>query len=167
MEALARLFVGIGFLVVAIILVWGLAAGFDQPYAWFKWAADSTGWPWMWPVYMALVLFVVPMGMLVFLRDIFGDPVRPWVKWALPGAFLAIFVFFLAVAMPDFGQPLFQSLEGLLGRSDDLPKPGTPGANQAWLVRFGVMFGVLAGILGVIGFVVGAMTGSKSGARRR
>jgi hypothetical protein len=111
----------------------------------------------MWPVYMALAIFVVPMGMLVFLRDIFGDPVRPWVKWALPGAFVAIYVFF----------PLFQSLEGLLGRTADLPKAGSPGANQDWLLRFGVLFGVLAGALGVIGFVVGAMTGSKSGARRR
>jgi hypothetical protein len=167
MEGLARLFVGIGFLVVAIILVWGLAAGFDQPYAWFKWAADSTGWPWMQPVYLALTVFVVPMGMLVFLRDIFGDPVRPWLKWALPGAFVAIYVFFLAVALPEVGQPIFQNLEGALGRTADLPRAGSPGANQAWLVRFGVLFVVLAGALGVVGFVVGTMTGSKSGARRR
>ena len=50
MERLARLFVGIGFIWVAIMLVWAFAAGVDQPYAWFTWAADSSGYAWMQPV---------------------------------------------------------------------------------------------------------------------
>ncbi len=169
MENLARLFVGIGFLWVAIILVWGLAAGVDQPYIWFKWAAESTGWPWMRPLYLALTVFVVPMGMLVFLKDIFGDPVAHWVKWAAPGAFLAIYAFFLLMALPDIGAPLFLGIESIVAPMATPPhfNPGKLGSNWNWFMRFVVAFAVLAGIPGIVGAILSVMTGSKAGVRRR
>jgi len=169
MEGLARLFVGIGFLWVAFILVWGLAAGVDQPYIWFKWAADFSGWGWMRPVYLALALFVVPLGMLVFLKDIFSDPAAPWVKWGAPGAFLCIYAFFLLIALPDIGGPLFGSLESIVAPMAAPPRiaPGKMGSNWEWVTRFGVAFAVLAGVPALVGAVLGKMTGSKAGARRR
>jgi hypothetical protein len=171
MEGLARLFVGIGFLWVALILVWGLAAGIDQPYLWYRWAADSTGWPWLRIVYLALAVFVVPMGMLVFLKDIFGDPVASWVKWAAPGAFLAIYAFFLLVALPDTGGPLFGTIESIVApMASQAPIiPGKLGSSWNWLLRFAMAFLILAGGPAVIGAIVGVMTGSsaKTKARRR
>jgi hypothetical protein len=168
MERLARLFVGIGFVWVAIMLLWGLMAGVDQPYAWFKWAADSSGYIWMRPTWLALTLFVVPIGMLTFLRDIFGDPVAPWVKWAAPGVFLVIFAFFLLIAQPDFGAPLFSLIESVVNPGGAMPSPGKPGSTQSWLIRVAITLGVWGGVPGVIGGFVGMMTGSsKAGSGRR
>jgi hypothetical protein len=170
MERIARLFVGIGFLWVALILVWAMLAGFEQPYIWFKWANEGLKQEWFHYTYLALALFVVPIGMITFLRDILGDPVAPWVKWAAPGAFLAIYALFLVAALPDIGRPLFLSLESV---SEPIaPVAPTPGAKiaaesvGAWLTRFGVAFAVLAGIPGLIGFIVATVTGSKTGVRR-
>jgi hypothetical protein len=167
MERLARLFVGIGFVWVAIILLWGLLAGVDQPFAWFTWAADSSGYVWMRPVWLALTLLVVPIGMLTFLRDIYGDPVAPWVKWAAPGAFLAIFAFFLLIAVPSLGTSVFSALESVVNPSGPMPTPGKPGTTQSWLIRVAVVVGLWGGVPGVIGAFVGMMTGSSKAARHR
>ncbi|MBI4013371.1 MAG: hypothetical protein HY359_13715 [Candidatus Rokubacteria bacterium] len=166
METLGRLFVGIGFLWVAIILLWAFAAGVDQPYAWFKWANEGLGYGWMNPTYLILTLFVVPMGMLVFLRDIMGDPLAVWVKWAAPGAFLAVYAFFLLAALPDAGRPLFFGIESVFSSGSTAGGDG-PGSTTSWLVRLGIAIAVLGGVPGVLGFVVGMLTGSKTGARRR
>ncbi|HEV8674138.1 MAG TPA: hypothetical protein VGX21_08830 [Methylomirabilota bacterium] len=170
MERLARLFVGIGFLWVALVLVWSVLAGFEEPYIWFKWASDSLQWAWLYPTYLALAFFVVPVGMLTFLRDILGDPVALWVKWAAPGAFLAIYALFLVAVLPEVGRPLFLSLESVVGPI--APLASGPGARVpaesvgSWLMRFGVAFAVLAGVPGIIGAIVGMVTGSKAGVRR-
>ncbi len=168
MERLARLFVGIGFLWVAIILVWGLLAGLDQPYAWYQWARDSSGWGWMEPTYLILALFVVPMGMVVFVKDILGDPVAAWVKWAAPGAFLAIYAFFLLAALPHIGGPLILGIESVVAPLAAPPPvgPGKMGSNWDWARRFGIAFAVLAGVPGVIGAIVQMLSGSKAGVRR-
>jgi hypothetical protein len=166
MERLARLFVGIGFLWVAIILVWAFAAGVDQPYAWYKWAADTPGYGWLEPVSLALALFVVPIGMITFLRDIFGDPGALWVKCAMPGAFLVIYAFFLMIAMPDAGVPFFRGLETVVNPGGLVPKPGAPGSSTDWLMRLAMTIAVWAGIPGVIGFVFGMAGGSKPRVRR-
>lgn len=169
MEGLARLFVGIGFLWVAIVLVWGLAAGIDQPYEWYRWAVEKSGWGWMPFVYLGLGLFVVPMGMLVFLKDIFGDPVAAWVKWGAPGAFVTIYAFFLLIALPHIGGPLFGGLEGIVAPMATPPPVGRAraGSNWDWVLRFAVAFVVLAGLPAVLGGMFGVVGGSKSGARRR
>jgi hypothetical protein len=168
MERLARLCVGIGFLWAAIILIWGLAAGIDQPYAWYKWARDSSGWGWMEPTYLALALFIVPVGFVVFIKDILGDPVAAWVKWAAPGAFLAVYAFFLLMALPEVGGPLFGGIESV--SAPVVTKPGVPpgriGSNWDYALRFLVAFAVLAGIPGVVGAIVQAASGSKTGVRR-
>jgi hypothetical protein len=166
MERLARLFVGIGFLWVAIMLVWAFAAGMDQPYAWFKWAADSSGYGWMQPVYLALALFIVPIGMLTFLRDIFGDPGALWSKCAMPGAFLVIYAFFLMVALPDAGVPFFRGLESVVNPGGSPPRLGAPGSTSDWLIRLGLTIAVWAGIPAVIGFIIGMASGSKPRVRR-
>ncbi len=167
MERLARLFVGIGFVWVALILLWAIAAGVEQPYAWFTWAADGTGYAWMRPTYLTLAFLVVPIGMVVFLYDVFGDPVSRWVKWAMPGAFLVVYAFFLKAAVPDVGGPLFSGIESIVdplaGRD---PAPG-PGSTIAWLIRVAIALAVWAGVPGAIGAVVGMMGGSRAGARRR
>jgi hypothetical protein len=166
MERLARLFVGIGFLWVAIMLVWAFAAGVDQPYAWFKWTFEHPGYEWMEPVYLALALFVVPIGMLTFLRDIFGDPGALWSKCAMPGAFLVIYAFFLMVALPDPGVSFFRGLETVVNPGGAVPRPGAPGSSTDWLLRLVMTIAVWAGIPGVIGFVFGMAGGSKSRPRR-
>jgi hypothetical protein len=166
MERLGRLFVGIGFLWMAIIIVWALAAGVDQPHAWFRWAVDSSGYTWMQPVYLALA-FIVPIGMLTFLKDVFGDPGALWVKCAMPGAFLVIFAFFLLVALPDAGVPFFRALESIVNPGGSVPLPGKPGSTTDWLMRVALTTAVWAGIPGVIGFVAGMVGGSSAGARRR
>jgi hypothetical protein len=168
MERLGRLFVGIGFLWVALILVWAFAAGVDQPYAWFKWANDGLGYAWMNATYLALALFVVPMGMLVFLRDIMGDPLAVWVKWAAPGAFLAVYAFFLLAALPDVGRPLFFGIESTISAGSTAGGEGAgPGSTTGWLVRLGLAIVVLGGVPGAIGAAVVLLTGGKAGARRR
>jgi hypothetical protein len=167
MERLARLFVGIGFLWVAIMLVWAFAAGVDQPSAWFKWAVEGTGYGWMQAVYMTLTLFVVPIGMLTFLRDVFGDPGALWVKCAMPGAFLVIYAFFLLVALPDAGVPFFRGLETVVNPTGPVPTPGAPGSTTGWLLRLGLTIAVWAGIPGVIGGFVGMLGGGSKAARRR
>ncbi len=168
MEGIARLFVGIGFLWIAIVLIVGLAGGFDKPYGWFKLLEDTSGWNWTRPVYLALALFVVPVGMVTLLRDILNDPVALWVKWSAPGAFLAIYAFFLAAALPDVGGPLFQWIETVSpGAPAGSAGPPAPAGTGAWLVRFAFAFAVLAGVPGIVGAVVGLLTGSKAGVRRK
>ena len=168
MESLGRLFVGIGFLWMAIVLLWAFAAGVDQPYAWFKWANDGLGYGWMNPTYLTLALFVVPMGMLVFLRDIMGDPLAVWVKWAAPGAFLAVYAFFLLTALPDVGRPLFFGIESAIAPGSTAGGDGAgPGTTTGWLVRLGLTIALLAGVPGALGAALGLLTGSKTGARRR
>src|SRR5262245_59906065 len=167
MENLGRWFVGIAFLWVAIILLWGLTAGVDQPYAWFKWAKDGLGYAWMNPVYLALGLFIVPVGMLVFIRDILGDPVAVWVKWAAPGTFLAIYAFFLLNALPEIGHSFFFGIESAINPGASVPPAGVGAVSTtSWLVRVAIVVAVLGGIPAVIGFVVGMAGGAKGGIRR-
>jgi hypothetical protein len=166
-ERLARLCVGIGFIWVSLIVLWAIAAGVEQPYAWFKWAHEGLGYAWMYPTYLVLALFIVPAGMLTFVRDIMGDPVAMWVKFAIPGAFLAIYAFFLLAALPEAGRPLFAAISSVVNPGGSEPVPGAAGSSTTWLIRLGLTVAVWAGVPGVIGAIVGMMTGSKAGVRRR
>jgi hypothetical protein len=165
LEGIARLFVGIGFLWMAIVLVVGIAGGFDKPAAFVKVLGDALAAEWVRQAYLALALFVVPVGILTFLRDILGDPVALWVKWAAPGAFVAIYAFFLFAALPEVGGPFFQGLESIVSPASG-SKPPPLDSTGAWLVRFAVAFAVLAGVPGFIGGIVGTLSGSKTGVRR-
>ncbi|HEV8311299.1 MAG TPA: hypothetical protein VGW35_26870 [Methylomirabilota bacterium] len=166
-EGLARLFIGVGFVWVVIVLAVGLLGGFDKPSAYWKFLTEATGAGWLPHVYLVLTLFVVPVGMLTFLRDILTDPVALWVKWAAPGAFLAMYAFFLLAAMPDVGRPLFVGIESTISPvASPASAAASMGSTGSWLVRFAVAFVVLAGVPGIIGAVVGLVTGSKAGVRR-
>ncbi|MGH7321666.1 MAG: hypothetical protein ACRELA_18865 [Candidatus Rokuibacteriota bacterium] len=163
-EAIGRLFVGIGFLWAAIILIVGILGGFDTPITWISLLGDVTGSDVVRHVYLALTFLVVPIGMLTYLRDILGDPVALWVKVAAPGAFVAIYLLFLLAALPDVGRPFllwFGSIVPLTGLRD------TPDATGSWFLRFLAAFAFLAGIPAVIGKVVSLITGVGSGVRRR
>jgi hypothetical protein len=47
-------------------------------------------------LYMGLTFVVVPVGMLMLLRDMFGDPEPLWLKLAAPGVFASAYALFLA-----------------------------------------------------------------------
>jgi hypothetical protein len=96
-----------------------------------------------------------------------GDPVALWLKFAIPGAFLAIYAFFLLAALPEAGRPLFFGMESVVNPGAGEPLPGAAGSSTSWLLRLGLTIAVWAGVPGVIGAIVGMMTGSKAGVRRR
>jgi len=162
-EAIGRLFVGVGFLWVAIVLVVGLLGGLDKPSAWTALLAQAAGAPLVWQLYLGLTYVAVPVGFLVYLRDLMGDPVALWVKAAAPGALVAVYALLLAAAVPDVGRAW------LLAADTVVSVPGlraTTDATGSWLVRFLVVLGVLGGIPGVAGALVTLVTGIGRGARR-
>jgi len=158
-ERLARLFVGIGFLWMAFILIVALLAGFDKPTAWL--GLLSAAWenqsPWY--VYLGLTLFVVPVGMLTLLRDILGDPAALWMKLGAPGAFVAFYCLFLLAALPDIGRPFLLAFDSITPFGDVVDAPST---TTSWLLRFVTAFGVLAGIPGLVGVLLKALAGDGS-----
>lgn len=163
-EGIARLFVGIGFLWMLLVLAVGLVGGFDKPTTWFRllsedWEPGAVRYG-----YLALTLFIVPVGMLTYLRDVLGDPVALWVKMAAPGAFVAVYALFLLAALPDVGRPFFLAFDSLApvgGLSRSLE------ATESWLIRFGVAFLALAGVPGFLGVVLSVVSRTGSRPRRR
>ena len=162
-EWVGRLFVGIGFVWAAIVLVVGLLGGLDKPSAWVAFLTEVSGWPTIWRTYVGLTWVVVPIGLLVYLRDLMGDPVALWVKAAAPGALLAIYALFLSAALPDVGRPWLSAIETVV------PLAGlrnTADATGSWFVRFLAALAVLGGVPGAIGALVSLVTGVGRGSRR-
>jgi hypothetical protein len=158
-EAIGRLFVGVGFVWAAIVLIVGLFGGLDKPSSWVGFLADVSGFYVIRYAYVALTLVVVPIGMLVYLKDVMGDPVALWVKLATPGALVATYALFLAAAMPDFG------LAPLLAVESMVPMTGLGTGVEAtgsWFLRFVTLLALLAGIPGVIGGVLGLLMGGTT-----
>lgn len=170
LENVARLFVGIGFLWIVLVLLVGIVGGFEKPTVWLKFLSDQGGadavryiqWA-MW----VLTLFVVPIGVLTYLRDLLGDPVALWVKAAAPGTFLAVYGLVLLAVLPDVGRPFLVGVEsvvgpivGLTGLKDRLEDTGS------WLIRFLAALGLFGGIPGVVGAVLGLFGGQKPARRR-
>jgi hypothetical protein len=156
-EAIGRWFVGIGFLWVVVVLVVGLLGGLDKPWGWVGFLADVSGWNVIRLAYQVLTFVVVPIGMLVYIKDVLGDPVAVWVKFAAPGAMAAVYMLFLAAAQPDLGRGMLRSVETMV--------PAAAGfgtgveATGGWVVRFLAWLALLAGIPAVIGAVIGLFTG--------
>ncbi len=169
-ESVARLFVGIAFLWIVIVLLVGVIGGFDKPTVWLKFIGEQFGqdrvtqirW-----VMLALTFFVVPLGILTYLRDLFGDPVGLWVKCAAPGAFAAVYGLVLVAVVPDVGRPFLLWVEGIVrpivgltGLKDTLEDTGS------WLIRSLAALALLAGVPGVVGAILGLASGQKPARRR-
>lgn len=162
-ERIARVLVGVGFLWVTLILAVGMLGGLDIPSVWVQWLAAVSGWPVLWHAYLGLAWVVVPLGMLVYLRDVFADPSAPWVKAAAPGALTALYCLFLAAAWPAGGRKALlwvESVVPLAGVSTD------PEATWGWFLRFLVLLALLAGLPGLAGAAAGLLA-SLGGRRRR
>lgn len=162
-EAVGRLFVGAGFVWMVAVLVAGLLGGLDKPSEWVGFLAEVSGWTIIRHAYLALSLLVVPVGMLVYLADVLGDPVALWVKTAAPGALLAVYALFLLTALPDVGARPLLAMESLVPVLASLPR--SPDATGSWLLRFAALFALIAGAPGVLGGLVGLMVGGRADGR--
>jgi hypothetical protein len=156
-EAIGRWFVGVGFVWMVVVLTAGLLGGLDKPSEWVSFLAAVSGWPVIWHIYLFLTFVVVPIGMLVYLKDVMTDPVALWVKFATPGAMVAVYALFLAAARPDLGRAGLLAVEGIV---PTVSRFGTGvEATGGWVVRFLAWLAVLAGIPAVVGRVIGLFIG--------
>jgi hypothetical protein len=142
----------------------GIMVGMDQPEALAPYMDQMLGTDLRQLLYMGLTFVAVPVGMLMLLRDMFGDPEPLWLKLAAPGVFASVYALFLAAAVPQLGQPFLLAADPLVTQF----LPGTtltrdPGDGISWLTRFGALLVVLAAIPGAVGVLVGLVTGGSRG----
>lgn len=167
LERFARFCVGFGLLWVAGVLFVGLFVSLEAPGRWFSVldhlvGAEAREW-----AYLAMAFFVVPLGMLVYLQAVFRDPVPIWMKAGAPGAFLSVYLLFLASALPDVGRPLLLAADpaaAALAPAGALRN--APDATWSWLLRFGALFALLAGAPGLVGMVAAFLGGLVGDPRR-
>ena len=162
LERLGRFCVGFGVLWVLMVVGCGLMVGMDKPEMLAPYLDRILGTDLRQFLYMGLTFVVVPVGMLMLLRDMFGDPEPLWLKLAAPGVFASVYALFLAAAVPDIGQPLLVGADPLVAQF----LPGTvltkdPGDGISWLTRFGALLAVVAAIPGLLGVLVGLVTGGS------
>jgi hypothetical protein len=162
LERLGRLCIGIGLLWVLLVAGLGLMVGLDKPEALAPYLDRVIGSDLRQALYLGLTFVVVPVGMLMLLRDMFGDPEPLWLKLAAPGVFAAVYALFLAAAVPQVGQPLLLMADPLVARL----LPGTaltrdPGDGTSWLARFGALLVVVAAIPGTLGLLAGLLAGGS------
>jgi hypothetical protein len=165
LERLGRLCVGVGLLWVLLVLAVGLIGGLDKPELLAPYVDGMLGPDLRQGLYFGLTFVVVPIGMLMLLRDMIGDPEPLWLKLAAPGVFAAVYALFLAAAAPRVGQPLLLAADPLV--TQFLPATSLsrdPGDASSWFARFAALLLVVAGIPGVLGFLAGLLAG---GTRRR
>ena len=165
LERLGRLCVGVGLLWVLLVVAVGLMAGLDKPELLAPFIDDMLGADLRQGLYLGLTFVVVPIGMLMLLRDMIGDPEPLWLKLAAPGVFAAVYALFLAAAVPRVGQPLLLIADPLV--TQFVPAASLtrdPGDAPSWLARFAAVLVVIAGIPGILGLVAGFLAG---GTRRR
>ena len=114
LERLGRLCVGVGLLWVLLVVAVGLMGGLDKPELLAPFADDMLGADFRQGLYLGLTFVVVPIGMLMLLRDMIGDPEPLWLKLSAPGVFAAVYALFLAAAAPRVGQPLLLAVDPLV-----------------------------------------------------
>lgn len=162
LERLGRLCIGFGLLWVLLVVGLGLMVGLDKPEALAPYLDQVIGSDLRQTLYLGLTFVVVPVGMLMVLRDMFGDPEPLWLKLAAPGVFAAVYALFLAAAVPQAGQPLLLATDPLVAWL----LPGTaltrdPSDGLSWLARFGALLVVIGGIPGALGFLAGLFAGGS------
>ena len=167
MERLGRLCVGVGLLWFVVIVGFWLMVGAERPEEWAPYLDRAISSDLRQFLYFALTYVVTPIGMLMLLRDMFGDPGPLWLKLAAPGVFASVYALLLAAAAPEVGQPIL-----ILRPTRSWPRffPGMALGPRAadslsWMARFGGLLLVLGGVPGALGMVVGLLTGGSRGRR--
>jgi hypothetical protein len=165
-ERLGRLCVGVGLLWVVVIVGFWLMVGADRPEEWAPYLdrAISSGLRQF--LYSALTYVVTPIGMLMLLRDMFGDPGPLWLKLAAPGVFASVYALLLAAATPEVGQPILIWADPIVAQVFPGMALGPRAADSlTWMARFGGLLLILGGVPGALGMVVGLLTGDSKGRR--
>jgi hypothetical protein len=162
LERLGRLCVGLGVLWVLLIVGTGLLVGLDKPEHLAPFADAMIGSDLRQLLYFGLTFVAVPIGMLMILRDMIGDPEPLWLKLAAPGGFAAVYALFLAAAAPQLGQPILLAVDPMLQQM----LPGVsltrdPGDGPSWLIRFGALLAIVAALPGALGLVAGLFAGGS------
>lgn len=164
MERLGRLCVGVGLLWVMVIVGFWLLVGADRPEEWTPYLDRAITSDLRQFLYFALTYIVTPIGMLMLLRDMFGDPGPLWLKLAAPGVFASVYVLLLAAATPEVGQPILASADPIVAQIFPGMALGPRAADSlTWMARFGGLLLVLGVIPGVLGMVLGLLTGGSRG----
>jgi hypothetical protein len=151
LERLGRLCVGLGLVWILSVVGWWLLVGVEGaeevwPYLQRVMSAGVWG-----ALHFALTFVVTPIGMLVMLRDLLGDPGPLWLKLAAPGAFAAVYALFLAAAAPEVGRPMLLTADPVVARI----LPGTLRSRSSAAGASG------AGIPGGLGLLAGLLSGGN------
>ncbi len=162
MERLGRLCVGVG---PALgrgdrrVLADGWA---DRPEEWAPYLDRAISSDLRQFLYFALTYVVTPIGMLMLLRDMFGDPGPLWLKLAAPGVFASVYALLLAAATPEVGQPILVWADPIVAQIFPGMALGPRAADSlTWMARFGGLLLILGGVPGALGMVVGLLTGGS------
>jgi hypothetical protein len=162
LERLGRLCVGVGLLWVVVVVGYWLMVGLERPEEWAPYLDRAINSDLRQALYSFLTYIVTPIGMLMLLRDMFGDPEPLWLKLAAPGVFASVYALLLAAAAPDVGQPILLAADPIVGRILPGMALGPGSADSlSWLARFGGLLLVLGGIPGGLGMVLGLLTGGS------
>lgn len=165
LERLGRLCVGLGLIWVLVVVGLWLMVGLERPEEWTPYLDRAISANVREALYFLLTFVVTPIGMLMVLRDFFGDPEPLWLKLAAPGVFAGVYALLLAAAVPSVGQPILLAADPVVARIlPSMALSRSPEASLSWLARFGGLLLVIAGIPGALGIVLGLLTG---GSRRR
>ena len=162
MERLGRLCVGVGLLWVVVIVGFWLMVGTDRPEEWAPYLDRAISSDLRQFLYFALTYVVTPIGMLMLLRDMFGDPGPLWLKLAAPGVFASVYALLLAAATPEVGQPILVWADPIVAQIFPGMALGPRAADSlTWMARFGGLLLILGGVPGALGMVVGLLTGGS------
>jgi hypothetical protein len=162
LERLGRLCVGVGLLWVVVVVGYWLMVGLERPEEWAPYLDRAINSDLRQALYSFLTYIVTPIGMLMLLRDMFGDPEPLWLKLAAPGVFASVYALLLAAAAPDVGQPILLAADPIVGWILPSMALGPRSADSlSWLARFGGLLLVLGGIPGGLGMVLGLLTGGS------
>jgi hypothetical protein len=165
LERLGRLCVGFGVIWVLMVVSLWLMVGLDRPEEWTPYLDRAISSDLRQLIFFGLTFVVTPIGMLMVLRDLFGDPEPLWLKLAAPGVFAAVYVLLLAATVPSIGQPLLLAADPVVtGIFPGMTLSASPAARLSWLARFGGLLLVVGVLPGVLGLVLGLLTGES---RRR
>jgi hypothetical protein len=157
LERLGRVCVGLGLIWVVVVVGFWLMVGLDRPEEWAPYLDRAISSDLRQALYFVLTFIVTPIGMLMLLRDMFGDPEPLWLKLAAPGVFASVYALLLAAAAPDVGQPILLAADPVVARI--LPGISRSSSDSiTWLARFGGLLLVLAAIPGGLGMVLGLFT---------
>jgi hypothetical protein len=164
LERLGRLCVGLGVIWVLVVVGLWLMVGLDRPEEWTPYLDRAITSDVRQALYSVLTFVVTPIGMLMVLRDLFGDPDPLWLKLAAPGVFAAVYALLLTAAAPEIGRPILLAADPVVTSIfPGMRLSGSPEDGLSWLARFGGLLLVIAVIPGALGMALGLLTGGRRG----